>query len=102
MSVADSSCAKRSSSILASISATGCSKSRNVVFMEKSRGPLYACSRLVFDRDRVEAAPQVPGGDRAPRRPGKRDAAHRARRDRAALEVVKADGALQPEVGERK
>src|SRR5262245_36774689 len=36
MSVADSSWAKRSSSIFASISATGCSNSRNVVFMDKS------------------------------------------------------------------
>src|SRR5882757_4689761 len=41
MSVAESSCANRSSSIFASSSAIGCSKSRNAVFIGQSRGPLY-------------------------------------------------------------
>src|SRR5215472_11968853 len=102
MSVADSSWAKRSSSIFASISETGCSKSRNVVFMEKFRRPLYSKPRSILDRDRVEAAPQVPGGDRAPGRPALRDAAHGAQRHLAPLEIVDADGPLQPEICERQ
>src|SRR5262245_52701962 len=107
ISVADSSCAKRSSSIFASISATGCSNSRNVVFMGKSGGPLYASStsifdRSVFDRNRVEASPEIPGGDRAPRGPGLSHAAHGAWRHLATLEIVDADGALQPQIGERQ
>src|SRR5215813_9605169 len=102
MSVAESSCAKRSSSILASISETACSKSRNVVFMGKIRRPLYSKRRSILDGDRVEAAPQVPGRDRAPGRPGFGCAAHGARRYLAPLEVVDADRALQAEVGERE
>src|SRR5262249_44785957 len=102
MSVAESSCAKRSSSIFASISETACSKSRNVVFMGKIRGPLYSKPRSILDGDRVEAAPQVPGRDRAPGRPGLGDAAHGARRHLASLEVMHADSALQAEVGDRQ
>src|SRR6478736_4990606 len=102
MSVAESSCAKRNSSILASISAIGCSNSRNVVFMGKIRRPLYSKARSILDGDRVEAAPQVPGCDRAPGRPALRDPTHGAQRYFPSLEVVDADRTLQPEVGDRK
>src|SRR5882672_7663205 len=102
MSVAESSCAKRNSSILASISAIGCSNSRNVVFMGKIRRPLYSKARSVLDGNRVEAAPQVPACDRAPRRPALCDPAHGAQRYLAPLEVVNADRTLQPEIAERK
>src|SRR5882672_389962 len=102
ISVAESSWAKRSSSILASISAIGCSNSRNVVFMGKIRRPLYSKARSVLDGNRVEAAPQVPGRDRAPGRPAFRDPAHATQRYLASLEVVNADRTLHSQIGERK
>src|SRR6185436_19834852 len=46
MSVAESSCAKRSSSIFASSSAIGCSKSRNAVFIGENPGKTGHCTRI--------------------------------------------------------
>src|SRR6185503_7866871 len=58
--------------------------------------------RSVFYRHRVERAPQVPGGDRAPRAPAVAQLAHPAERDLPALEVGHADALLQAEVVERE
>src|SRR4051794_24458843 len=113
MSTAESSWANRSSSIFSSSDATGCSKSRNVVFngiwisgarRRSSRAALYmsfvtaeaigrAGSRCasVVDRQRVEAAPQVPRRDRAPRLPVLGDLARFLARHGLAAEVMQAD-----------
>src|SRR5512132_4701470 len=96
ISTAESSCAKRSSSMRPSSSATGCSKARKVVFM--ARGIL----NLVFDRHRIEAAPQLPRRNRAVRRPGRAELAHARERNLAPLEIVQAQCLLQAEVVERK
>src|SRR5258706_16200455 len=90
MSTAESSWTKRSSSMRFSSSATGCSKSRKVVFIS------------VFYGNRIERAPEVPGGDRAPRAPAFPEPFHGPDRDLAALEVGDADPLLQSQVVERK
>src|SRR5438046_2014397 len=90
MSTAESSWTKRSSSMRFSSSATGCSKSRKVVFTS------------VFYGNRVERAPQVPGGHRAPRPPCLAEPLHGPEGDLATLEVRKADALLQPQVVERE
>src|SRR5512134_74 len=92
MSTAESSCTKRSSSMRVSSSAIGCSNSRNVVFIPGS----------VFYRERIERAPQVPGGHRAPRPPAFTKLAHARQRDLSPLEITYSYALLQPEVVERK
>src|SRR3954465_14433188 len=90
MSTAESSWTKRSSSMRFSSSATGCSKSRKVVFTS------------VFYGNRVERAPEVPGGDRAPRPPRFAEPLHRSEGDLPTLEVGKADAFLQPQIVQRE
>src|SRR3954471_12588688 len=90
MSTAESSWTKRSSSMRFSSSATGCSKSRKVVFTS------------VFYGNRVERAPEVPGGHRAPRPPRFAQALHRLDGDLPTLEVGKADALLQPQIVQRE
>src|SRR5712691_5088059 len=115
MSVAESSCAKRSSSIFASSSAIGCSKSRNAVFigrkspekraiLPESSGAPWRAARAgsILDGDRIEAAPEIPGCDRAPGAPGGGDPAHRSERDGPPLEIVEANRALQPQIVQRQ
>src|SRR5450759_2142065 len=111
MSTAESSCTKRNSSIFASRSEMDCSNSRKVVF----KGPGHdereevlilshcpACVRSrcsgvsVFHRHRIEAAPQIPGGDRTPRRPVYGKLEHPLARDALAVEVMQADGPFRP------
>src|SRR3990170_2090624 len=99
MSTAESSCTKRSSSMRVSSSAIGCSNSRKVVFIG---GAILAQAGLVLYRHRVERAPEVPGGDRAPGAPAFTKLAHPRQRDLSALEVGDADPLLQPEVVERE
>src|SRR3989337_2580257 len=84
MSTAESSCTKRSSAI-------GCSKSRKVVF-----------TASVFYWERIERAPQVPGGDRAPGLPGGTQPHHCLQRDFSVLEIGEANRFLQAQVVERK
>src|SRR5258706_12265242 len=85
MSAAVSSCAKRSFSIFVSSSAIGCSNSRKVVFTGGAILPPLGVS--VFDGHRVEGAPEVPGGDRAPRPPGLPEPLQGARGHLPALEI---------------
>src|SRR5512134_2206658 len=92
MSTAESSCTKRSSSMRVSSSAIGCSNSRNVVFIPGS----------VFYRERIERAPKVPGGHRAPRPPAFTKLAHARQRDFSPVEVTGPDAFLQAEIVERK
>src|SRR5512147_1234689 len=98
MSTAESSCTKRSSSILVSSSAIGCSNSRNVV--------LAMVVRSVFHRDGIQAAPQVPGRNTAPWFPcgGQRgDLRSRALAGhRRTAEIVEAHRLEQPEVVQRQ
>src|SRR2546421_4175602 len=75
-----------------SSSAIGCSNSRKVVFTLRS----------VFYRQRVERAPEVPRGDRAPWPPSFAQPLHRAQRHLASLEVRDADALLQAEIVERQ
>src|SRR5208337_3636966 len=56
----------------------------------------------ILDRDRVEAAPQVPGCHRAPWPPGLGEGEHRRAVEALALVVVVGEGALQAEVVERQ
>src|SRR3990170_5263301 len=84
MSTAESSCTKRSSSMRCSSSAIGCSKSRKVVF-----------TASVFYWERIERAPQVPGGDRAPGLPGGTQPHHCLQRDFSVLEIGEANRFLQ-------
>src|SRR5688572_3524098 len=88
MSTAESSCTKRSSSMRVSSSAIGCSNSRNVVFIPGS----------VFYRHRVERAPEIPGGHRAPRPPAFTKLAHARQRNFPSFEVAHADALLQTQV----
>src|SRR2546423_3288119 len=101
MSSADSSCTYRSSSILPSSSAIGCSNSRNVVLLIRFL--------LSPHRKRFEAAPQIPRGHAAPRRPGlckQSDAGAPCTRvkqlDRFPVHVVEADRLQQTQVIERQ
>src|ERR1044071_2402582 len=95
MSTAESSCAKRSSSMRFSSSATGCSNSRKVVFIWKMRGS-------VFYGNRVERAPEVPGRHRAPGPPGLAELLHGPQGNLALFEVGMADPFLQSEVVQRE
>src|SRR3954463_12501939 len=58
--------------------------------------------RSVFYWDRVERAPQVPGGHRAPGPPLLAEALQGARRDLAAFEVSELDALLQAEIVQGK
>src|SRR5216684_7462457 len=91
MSTAESSCAKRSSSMRVSSSATGCSNSRKVVF-----------TGSVFYGNRVEGAPQVPGGHRTPGPPGLAQLFHGSQGNLPLPEVGKADPFLQSEIVQRE
>src|SRR5882672_2192713 len=90
MSTAESSWTKRNSSIRFSSSATGCSKSRKVVFIS------------VFYGNRIERAPEVPGRHRAPGTPRIAQFFHPFKGDFSVLEVGKANPLLQPQVIERE
>ena len=57
---------------------------------------------LIFDRNRVEAAPQVPGRDRAPRSPQIRDGEHRLAGQSFAVVEVHRDRALQADIVDGK
>src|SRR2546429_3728581 len=56
----------------------------------------------VFYRQRIERAPEVPGGDRAPRPPGLAQPLHGAYGYFSPLEIREADALLQAEVVERE
>src|SRR6185436_10964915 len=70
--------------------------------LRSSRPPSATAGRSVFYRQRIERAPQVPGGHRAPWAPVLAQLAHPAEGDFSSLEVVDADPLLQAEVAERK
>src|SRR5205085_804130 len=63
--------------------------------LELEEGGLHVGS--VFYRQRIERAPEVPGGDRAPRPPGFAHPGHGAHRHLAAVEVRAPDALLQAE-----
>ena len=63
--------------------------------LRSSRRPLCLLPS-VFYRQRIERAPEVPGGDRAPRPPGLAQLAHPLQRDFPSLEVVDADPFCSP------
>src|SRR6266853_1481047 len=56
----------------------------------------------ILDWNRIEAAPKIPGCDRAPRLPDRRDLAHRPKRYRPPSKVIPTDGALQPQIVQRQ
>src|SRR6185503_9263238 len=58
--------------------------------------------RSVFYRHRVEGAPEVPGGHRAPGAPAFAKLAHARERDLPSLEVTHANPLLQPQIVERE
>src|SRR5579862_593161 len=103
MSTAVSSCTKRSSSIFASRSAIGCSKSRKLVLALAMNPPVS-----VFHRYRIEAAPEIPGRNAAIRCPAGSQffqilaagAPHQVLA-RLAVEVKAADGLDQTQVVDR-
>src|SRR5574343_41399 len=108
ISTAESSCTKRSSSILASRSAMDCSKSRKLVFMDCSfsklgafypKGQTQAFS--VLDRYRIKAAPEIPGSDRTPRPPAFADLDQYPARLLFAGKIAHEDGALQADIVQR-
>src|SRR6267378_2665020 len=67
---------------------------------EPSREPAVRGS--ILDRNGIEAAPEIPGRDRAPGFPSRRDLAHRPKRHGPAAEIVQADGTLQTQIVERQ
>src|SRR5574343_179518 len=107
ISTAESSCTKRSSSILASRSAMDCSKSRKLVFMDCSFSKLGRILPQrpegygsILDRHRVQAAPQVPGGHRTPGAPAFAGFRQDAPRLLFTIEVAQEDSTLQADVVE--
>ena len=57
---------------------------------------------LILHRNRIEAAPHIPGRHRAPGLPALRDFAHPVLAERRALVLVAFHGALQSDVVHRK
>src|SRR5580658_2006906 len=119
MSTAESSWTKRSSSIFASSSAIGCSKSRKVVlgsgmlkrlpfaFFRKGAYcsgivPYGLANASVKHGFRIGGAPQIPGRDRAVRRPHGGEFFDLVEAYAFTVEVVFGHRALQADIAERK